>query len=56
MGEKQIKELLKSFNYDRNSIDDTLEFLLLICYNITKIKEVKPVKFELKTKKEGHNE
>jgi len=38
MKEKQIRLLLKEFDYDKNTIEDTLQFLLIMCTNIVQLK------------------
>ena len=38
MKEEQIRLLLKEFDYDKNTIEDTLQFLLVMCINIVQLK------------------
>lgn len=35
--EKLIRLLLKQFDYDKNTIEDTLQFLLIMCNDIVEI-------------------
>lgn len=44
MKEDKIRQLLKEFNYDRNTLEDTLQFLLIICTNIVQQLNDKEVK------------
>ena len=32
-----IKKLLKEYNYDKNKLEDTLQFLLIMCNDIVAI-------------------
>jgi hypothetical protein len=41
MKEKEIRQLLKEFDYNKNTLEDTLHFLLIMCINITQLKEGK---------------
>lgn len=38
MTEQRIRELLSEFHYYKNTLDDTLQFLLMMCYNIVDLK------------------
>lgn len=44
MKEDKIRQLLKEFNYDKNTLEDTLQFLLIICTNIVQQLNDKEVK------------
>ncbi len=37
MKEEDIRLLLKEFDYDKNDLDTTLEFLIRMCYEIVVI-------------------
>ena len=37
MSENQIRQLLSEFHYYKNTLDDTLQFLLYMCYNIVEL-------------------
>ena len=34
MKEKQIRQLLNEFDYNKNTLSNTLEFLLMMCFYI----------------------
>lgn len=44
MKEDKIRQLLNEFNYDRNTLEDTLQFLLIMCTNIVQQLNDKEVK------------
>ena len=44
MKEDKIRQLSKEFNYDKNTLEDTLQFLLIICTNIVQQLNDKEVK------------
>ena len=37
MKEIQIRQLLKEFDYDKNTLEDTLQFLLIMSTNIVQL-------------------
>lgn len=41
MKEEKIRELLSEFDYNKNTLEDTLQFLLIMCTNIVQLKGVK---------------
>ena len=38
MSEERVRLLLKEFDYDKNTLDDTLDFILMMCSYIIKLK------------------
>ena len=42
MKEEIIRQLLKEFDYDKNTLEDTLQFLLITCVNIVQLKKENP--------------